>query len=100
MSKSINNNQELALIIPFIPVLGIMISILTEPFRIIPNYHWIYSFGKMTCFLLWFIGIIWAFINAILIIQLSSINLKEKFLWLIVNFSIIIIFLITVLFSL
>lgn len=99
MSRYINKHQKFLLIIPIVPILGIIISILTERFRIVPDYHWIYTFGKIICFLFWFVGIVWAFVNATSIIQLSNVRLKEKIVWLFVNFITIIIFTIKVLWS-
>ncbi|RZK03552.1 MAG: hypothetical protein EOO46_17800 [Flavobacterium sp.] len=78
MSK-LNSFQKFVFIIIGLAVLGILVALITRPFRY-SEHRYIYLIGVIITYLFWAISILWGFINAIFILQNDKLKLKIKIL--------------------
>jgi hypothetical protein len=75
--RNINWTKKSGILIIGICLIGLSIKYTVEPYR----GSWIYNYGNWLFLILFYGGIIWSFINTILLISKHKSDLKNNMLW-------------------
>jgi len=82
--KKLSNFKYIALLICCLPVLALIISHLTRNYRYSES-NYIYSYGVLMVFILWFSSFILGFLNALFILKKEHLKIGAKTLWIIIS---------------
>jgi hypothetical protein len=81
-------------------ICNFLLSKFTESFRLNPEFRWIYSYGKPTTLLIFFVLIGLSIVNGILILKENKVAIKTRLLWASLSLSFFIYFSVTMLIAL